>query len=185
MNCIRHQQVVAVSQCVECGAGMCSDCVNASEYKRDGKPFCRDCNFNLINNLFADDSIAKKWLLVKLIANALFIIIGTIVFIDGGDAIASLFIVSLGGIPTAWKLFSTSDKDKAENKFDDAVADIKYGEGSGLMNSVIRFVMRVVLTVVIGAIAAPILLIVNIVKFVKCDKRIKEYEYAMANFANV
>jgi hypothetical protein len=184
MNCSKHQDVAAVSQCGECGAGMCSECVSASEYRVDNKPMCRDCNFSYINYQIEENTKTNKWRLIKLILNGFCIIVGIGVWLGGGDVMAALCVFALGGIPTAWKLFSSSDKEKAENKFDDAVADIKYGEGSGLLNSVIRFIIRVIFTVVAGAIAAPILLIVNIVKYMRCDKETKEYEAALANFDN-
>ncbi|MDR1562213.1 MAG: hypothetical protein LBS54_03870 [Dysgonamonadaceae bacterium] len=122
--------------------------------------------------------------MAKLIANALFIVLGTIVLLGGGDPIFAVVVIALGGIPTAWKLFSPSKEEKWENKIDDAVAEYK-GTGSGFFNSIIRFFIRVLFTVVVGAIAAPILLIVNIVKFVKCNNRIKGYEDELANFADI
>jgi hypothetical protein len=183
MNCIKHQETAAVSQCSECGAGMCSECIDASEYRINNKPMCQNCNLSYVNYLLEEDRKTKKWTLIKLIANGFFIILGLIIWVSGGDIMGALFIFALGGIPTAWKIFSTSDKEKLENKYDDDVADIKYGEGSGLMNSVIRFAMRVVFTVVVGAVAAPILLGMNIWKFVKCTKNIKANEIRIVEIA--
>jgi hypothetical protein len=49
MNCIKYQETAAVSQCSECGAGMCSECIDASEYRTNNKPMCQNCNLSYVN----------------------------------------------------------------------------------------------------------------------------------------
>lgn len=179
MNCLIHQNVTAVSQCSKCGVGMCSDCVNSSEYSLDGKPLCRDCNHQLINDLISDDRSLKLKTTIKLVLNAVFLILGLLVCLE--DPMNGIFICAIGGIPTAWKMLSPSEREKAQNYVDDKIADMD-GVGGGLVNSFVRLLVRVLLTVVIGAVAAPILLIINIVKLVKCNKRINENTILLEQF---
>jgi hypothetical protein len=65
MNCLSHQNVVAVSACSDCGAGLCADCVNRSEYTVDNKALCRSCNYKLIQDLLKDDRYLKIWTTAK------------------------------------------------------------------------------------------------------------------------
>lgn len=181
MNCSFHLDRTAVAQC-NCGRGMCPECIDASEYKLENKPLCRECNYELINDMIKEDQSLKVKTLIKLIINALFIIIGLIVFFSGESISTSIILFAIGGIPTAWKMTSPSERDKWENRVDDKLADID-SVGGGLVNSFIRFLVRLFLTVVFGAVAAPILLIVNIVKFFKCKKRIERNETLLLNFA--
>jgi len=173
MNCAKHIEVAAVGTCKNCESGICPDCLSKSEYTIDNKPLCRNCNHTTCLDLLKEDSSAKVWLIVKLAVNGLFLIIGTSLLISGADFMNALIYFAIGGIPTAWKMTSLSEKDKFKNRVDDAIADAE-GVGGGLVNSFLRLIIRVIFTIFIGAIAAPILLIVNIVKLVKCDKRIKE-----------
>jgi hypothetical protein len=160
---------------------MCSDCVKATEYRLDNKPLCRECNHNTILNLIADDRKTKKWALVKLILNAVFLTLGLIILASGNVG-SAIFICAIGGIPTAWKLLSNTPEDRIRNSIYDAATEIRDGAGSSLANSIFRGIFRIIFTFIVGAIAAPILLIVNIVKFIKLGKSIEQNEALLVNF---
>ena len=118
---------------------------------------------------------------IKIIINAICIVLGIIVFFQSPET--GIILFAIGGIPAAWKIFKTNAEERMQNKIDDAVMDVKHGIGSSLMSSAIRFIIRIILTVVVGAIASPILLIVNIVKLPKIKKEIEENQFLLANFA--
>ena len=179
MNCVKHQEIVAIATCENCGVGLCSDCVNVSEYRIENKPLCRDCNYQLANELLSKNQTEKGKLLIKSIINAVFLILGVIAFFS--NPVTGVILFAIGGIPAAWKIVKPSEKDKMQNKIDDAIADQK-DVGGGFVNMIIRFLMTGIITVIFGAIAAPVLLIINIVKFVKIDKEIKDQEELIANF---
>lgn len=44
MNCFYHENVGAVATCVDCGVGLCKDCVQSALYTRDNKPICLNCS---------------------------------------------------------------------------------------------------------------------------------------------
>jgi hypothetical protein len=108
------------------------------------------------------------------------VVLGAIIWFDGNPP-SAVFVLAIGGIPTAWKLLSTTPEERLNNTLKDAVDD-HYSPGSSLGNSAFRFIFRIIFTVVIGAVAAPILLIINVVKLVKANKRIKYNEALLANF---
>lgn len=182
MNCIHHEQVVSVAQCAQCSVGLCSGCVKISEYTVGNKPLCRGCNHKMVRETIAKSKRTKIWTLVKLVINAFFLIVGAVMYFQNGDAVNALIYMSFGGIPTAWKITSSTAEDRFRDSLDDAVDDLRNGAGSSMGNDLFRFIFRVIFAIIIGAVAAPILLIVNIVKYVQCIKRIKENEALMANF---
>ena len=44
MNCFYHENLGAVATCVDCGVGLCKDCVQNALYTRDNKPICLNCS---------------------------------------------------------------------------------------------------------------------------------------------
>ena len=44
MNCFYHKNIGAVATCVDCGVGLCKDCVQNALYTRDNKPICLNCS---------------------------------------------------------------------------------------------------------------------------------------------
>lgn len=180
MNCFNHLDLVAVAQCSNCGKGMCSDCTNASEYAIDNKPMCRECNYSLITDLIAENKRKKTTTIIKLAINGFFLALGIIVLFQ--SPVNGIILCAIGGIPTAWKATKSTPEERMRNHIDDTIAD-RDGIGGGLMNSFIRFLIRVVIAIVIGAIAAPILLIINIVKLQKIKKAVQENENLLLNFA--
>ena len=93
----------------------------------------------------------------------------------------ALLIMCIGGVPTAWRATKRSAKEKAEDAVNDWVAD-QQNVGGSLVNSLIRGLIRIVLVVVIGSIAAPILLIVAIVRYMKGKEEIELCQQFVDNF---
>lgn len=127
------------------------------------------------NYVIEDDSATPSLERKQKIQETLEGILGLIVIL------ASLLVLCIGGIPTAWKATKRSARDKARDAADDWVAD-REGVGGSLMNSLIRGLVRIVLVVVIGSVAAPILLIIAVVKYVKSGKEIPVLQEQVDNF---
>lgn len=178
MNCYYHQERAAVAQCGKCGKGLCQECINKTEYTFDEKAMCRDCNRQTIDFLLEDDKKEKNKLIIKSAIILVCLIIGLIIYLSTQDAFTAIVICGIGGIPTAWKLTKRSDREKALDDIDDRLSD-----DGGLFNMLIRGIIRVVLVVAFGAVAAPILLIINTVRFFKLKKEIERLEQQSINFS--
>ena len=181
MNCSIHQDVVAVSSCGKCGVAMCNDCLETSEYNINDVALCRNCNYNVINEELSDDRSAKTWLIVKLIFGAIFIVLGIIAYMYQGNWQDGVIFWALSGFPTGWKMMKGNAETRARDRLDDAVEDLR-SPGGGLMNMFLRFIFKVLFALAIGAIAAPILLIVNIVKLNKIKHSITDNETMLLAF---
>lgn len=178
MNCYYHQEKPAAAQCGKCGKGLCQECVDKSEYTWDNKAVCRDCNKAIMDELLAQSQKEKTMLIIKSVIILVFLILGLIIYFGGDDVFTAMVIAGIGGIPTAWKLTKRTEREKALDEVDD-----HFSNDGGLMNMFIRGLVRIIIVVLFGAIAAPILLIVNIVRFSKLNKEIAIVEQQIAEFA--
>ena len=166
---------------------MCKECVDASEFTLDEKPLCRDCNLEVAKNQLANAENERGKNLIKVILLGVTVAIGLPMFIYGwtkGDtnmAIYGLLIMCIGGVPTAWRATKRSAKEKAEDAVEDWKAD-QEGIGGSIINMLIRGLLRIVLVVVIGSVAAPILLIISIVRFVKGKSEIENCQAVVDSF---
>lgn len=181
MNCYNHQDQVAVAECAKCGVAMCADCVNVSEYNIDNKAICRKCNHEEINISIQEDRTAHMWTIVKIVINVIFLIIGIIVAISEGNIYEGALYWGIAGLPAAYRILKPDERQRAQNRLDDAVADLK-SDGGGLFNWFMRGLIYIVLAFVIGAVAAPFLLIRGILKLPKLKKNIELNEALLANF---
>ena len=181
MNCFNHQDLTAVAECAKCGVAMCSDCVNTSEYTIDNKAICRKCNHEEINLSIEADRNAKMWTIIKIVVNVVFLAIGITVAISEGNLWEGAVYWGIAGLPAAYRILKPDERQKAQNRLDDAVADIN-STGGGLLNWFLRGVIYIVLAFVIGAVAAPILLIRGILKLPKLSKNIEYNESLLVNF---
>ena len=187
MNCYHHPDRPAVATCPKCGKNICKECVDKSEFTTDNKPLCRDCNREEAKLHLADALAERRKNLIKIIVMGITVAIGLPMFIYGcvaGGAdpiIAGMFVMCIGGVPTAWRITKRSKEDKMRDAADDWVAD-QEGVGGSLMNSLIRGLIRIVLVVIFGSIAAPILLIIAIVRFVKSKDEIATFQAVVDNF---
>ncbi len=182
MNCSIHQDVVAVASCGKCGVAMCNDCLETSEYNINDVALCRKCNYAIIQDQLASDKTSRVWLYVKIIISAVLVLLGAFTYFDTGQYDGLIFAWGISGFFTGWKLTSGNARTRAEDKLDDAIAEAK-SAGGGVSNSLTRFVIRIVVAFLVGVVAAPILLIVNIVKLTKTYKSIASHEEMLLAFA--
>lgn len=188
MNCYHHPDRVAVATCAKCGKSICKECTDKSEFTLDGKPLCRDCNLEEAKAQLANAQAERTKNLIKMILLGVTVAIGLPMLIYGwaqgnGDiVIFALLVMCIGGVPTAWRITKPSAKEKAEDALNDWQAD-QDAIGGSIVNSLLRGLVRIVLVVVFGSIAAPILLIIAIVRFVKGKNEIATYQDVVDNFA--
>ena len=48
MNCIKHNDVVAVGSCGKCNVGLCTECINDAVRDDDNKPMCQKCTLDVV-----------------------------------------------------------------------------------------------------------------------------------------
>lgn len=48
MNCIKHNDVVAVGSCGKCNVGLCTECINDAMRDDDNKPMCQKCTLDVV-----------------------------------------------------------------------------------------------------------------------------------------
>lgn len=174
MKCIKHPLEEAVGTCAKCGAGICSGCFNRSDYRLDGKPLCRDCNYSLLQGMLAEAKKDVTGGIVRATINAIFIGIGIAAWCAGGGVGAYFFWGGIGGLPTALKLTSPSLTDRVREGVEQAHGDYSTGW--------MMFFIRLVLSFVIGSIISPILLLVGIFKARKASGYSKQLAGEIANF---
>lgn len=96
MKCHKHYEYDAVSQCLDCGKGLCPECTN-----KYTTPICDNCNLIRVKN---DKNILIKNMIITIIAFS----IG--VFIYGIEG-STLFLTIVGalffaGVPWGWSFLN-------------------------------------------------------------------------------
>jgi len=94
MKCISHNEIDAVNNCGNCGAGLCQECVKDTIFEKNNKPLCWNCN---VQRALKNDTIFRTDLGIKQITIGVYavaIVIGLIFF-----AMGKLFSVRIGNLP--------------------------------------------------------------------------------------
>lgn len=182
MNCVVHQNVGAVAQCGKCGAGICPRCESQSAYRLDNKPLCPECNYNTIFAAVKRERRNRVRTIIRLVFGVIFVWFGAWYLLNERMFIEiGIFFIALSGVPTAWRLTSPDARQRWRNDVDDAVSDVQMPFG-GLLGKLIRFVFRLAMVVVIAVIAAPVLIVVNIVKIFKQGRSITRNKKLLENY---
>jgi hypothetical protein len=172
MNCVIHQNVAAVARCGRCGVGICAQCAALSDYRVGNAPLCRECNYAVIRETLKRERRARVWTIVKLFFGIIFLWFGLSYLFGEFKAIElGIIFLALGGFPTAWRYTSPTARQRWKDDMSDAAAEAQMPFG-GLLGGLIRFVVRVVISGAIAVVAAPVLVVVNIVKIFRQSKRI-------------
>ena len=144
MHCFYHPRRPAVAQCPDCGKGLCQRC--ASRYQ---KPICPDCN----NKRRTDD---RKSYLKPLIICAVLFVVGCAVGSGTSQSpflIGYLFMSLYGGWGTVGMLFS--------HIF--VLLDLR--------SIAIYYLVRVILSILVGVVATPIYLGYCIYKLIRLSTK--------------
>jgi hypothetical protein len=148
MKCANHYEKDAVSQCIDCGKGLCPDCTNKFRI-----PLCDQCELKRIEN--------GKQLLLK---NGLIMIVLFIVGFSWNNQ-QGLFqrLVSgyyFAGIPWGWSILTSITPDMFLFL--------------PIFGWVIYFFMKLLISVIIGAFVTPYK-IYKIIKGMSDAKKLEEY----------
>ncbi len=138
-NCFYHKERAATAICVNCGAPICAEC---SCHINDNRlcPSCYQtaCKQN-VKSLSADLTYFIGYIAIALV----FYIVGAVVLFSGDGIGMILLGVLLMGIPNVCGFFRRS---------------------AGIFATVRLWLLLIVLTIVLGIVATPIIIIINIVK---------------------
>lgn len=75
MNCVNHQEVVAVASCSHCGVGLCKECVGEF-LKSDNKPLCKECSLKYVDEGLKELQEELSQLKTKKIIWSILLIVG-------------------------------------------------------------------------------------------------------------
>ncbi len=144
-------------------------------------PLCRDCNRQRTVDEIQYGLSQQKKTLAKVIFGGI-ALIGAGVVLGSGSVEGAVILAAAGGFPTTWKMLRSTKEERLHNNINDNFSDIKYGAGSGLFMSLIRFLVKLALATAFAVVASPILLIVNIFKLPKLRREVEENQAMLANF---
>lgn len=181
MKCYNHNEMDAVAACLDCGKGLCMSCADAYE-----KPYCERCatqinaeiaenNINILRN---DFSIHRKTLIKKtfgIVWNAFFMFQGIYSFIyeynNGYSEALPALIIGWGvaGLPWVFTSGIMNNKD----------GTIVIGTPMFLL---LFNLVKLAIGFIIGAIAAPILLVISIVILKKSLYGMRESKKQLAEY---
>ena len=80
MNCFYHENIGAVATCVDCGVGLCKDCVQNALYTRDNKAICLNCSKKEAGAQASNAKGEDRWLSIQLVYLAVFFVVGLYVY---------------------------------------------------------------------------------------------------------
>lgn len=188
MNCITHTNEPAVAQCGSCGSGLCKDCVDHSAYTIDNKPLCKDCNIKLAQELIDTNNSILSSSKIKLIITGVFFVIGAIMFLIGlagatddpsNVKIWGWIIMGIGGIPSVFSTMKTSQTDKAVDE-----VQMRYDASNAFVQIIIRFLVRIALTLLLAPIAAIWHIFKNWKKWKDAEAQIHEHTLTLQALTN-
>lgn len=96
MNCHKHSKITSVSQCIDCGRGLCPECTN-----KYSVPICDSCNYNRAEN---DQKVALRNLLLMVA----FFVFGFYVSSSAGKPLLENLFSGyvFAGIPWGWNILT-------------------------------------------------------------------------------
>ena len=170
-HCYYHEDRSPVAQCPRCKKFLCKECASQLDPNQNGVTLCPDCqkvleqerkkeNETKVNELEKEKGIVT----FKFFLCVIGIGVGLVLFFTGNE-IAGVLIWGLGGIPSAWKFL--------EGAFSDPVSDAIYATHSS-DGGCFSLLIRCALAIIVAIVAAPILLLVNIVKLVNISGEIND-----------
>ncbi len=186
MNCTKHPNRVAVAQCTHCGAGICEECAEATEYTRqECGTLCIDCYCNELAETAEAQAKRNKKRLTRIILSCISYALGLIIAICGISEIAEggsdgpIFIalgIVLCGIYTGltWKNAAQDkfDREERENGATYVITDDGIYKKDAFWLKIVYFIIGAVLGVVI----TPVRVIIDSVTHKKTKAYIKHLQ---------
>lgn len=169
MNCFYHTEEPAVGACVNCGVGLCKECVTNAAYTKDNQPICLNCSKKIAEQELSETRSKKKWALFMAIFSGIFIILGIIIYFGADDAVTAWIVSGVAGIPAAYKRVRRTKEEKMmddiEDRYKSDVSDLLFGW-------IIRLVVSIALILLFAPICALYSCISSIIRFAKSNKNI-------------
>lgn len=192
MKCARHDDADAVGQCIECGAGICADCAEATDGFSDHGMLCVNCVIDAGRDTIVSYAAESRWLLIKIIvsivlyaAGAGFLIAAAIGEWDMNHIILMLVGVLLCGLFNGIAELKRTNNDIAKH-------EAKYGaeytideNGIHKNNNILIKIIGFIGGVFLGVIITPISIIRGFIKRSKNKKVINGIEAEIAKLQNV
>ncbi len=151
MKCAIHPQLDAVSTCVDCGKGLCSECTDAYEF-----PICENCNMTRVGE-------EKGQITKNIVITIVFFIIGFYITMDTSIIGAIWIGYMFAGIPWGWSFL---------NKITPSIFLFL-----PLIGWVIYFLIKGLLSLFIGFIALP----VKVYQIIRDSKRLQGISETFSN----
>lgn len=170
MNCYIHNYKPAVTECPECGMGLCRDCVDNAVYYKNNRPLCHDCSLNAAANDLASLKRQKVWSFIKFIFSSIFLLIGLSIYESTGDIINAWIYAGIAGLPSAFKSTRESKSEKIRRSVRDAVTTDMIDSS---FNFFVDILIRLLIIIVIAPISATFLTIKNLFVFIGSFSKIK------------
>ena len=178
MKCYHHAEKDAVAYCANCGVGMCSDCVDASQYRIDGKPLCGNCNASVHEGKYLEIKKTKRKLKIKAAIQGVFLFLGILYaiwfYIETGkisDAVFGLmFFWLFSGFSRLIRIGDVKIETKNPSMFEVAMW-IKF-PGTTLAGKVIGYIIYYVISVIF----LPFAFALTIYLLVKAGQAVKLFE---------
>ena len=186
MNCRRHPTKETVSQCENCGSGVCEDCAELTEPARNAHgTLCADCYSKLLINVREREIKEKSRRLKRVIISSVLYVIGLILIIlslsAGFSALTEDDIILLvAGILLCGIYIGLTGKKRAEEAHAEkerkkgvtyVIDDQGIHRDTGIVQKVIYFILGTLL----GIIATPIMIILDIKGMGNNKKTIEEF----------
>ncbi len=175
MVCAYHTDKQAVAQCETCGAYICKDCMDKTQYlRKDFGVLCPDCYNNKIEEareMYAE--VAHKKMLTATISLICYIVGWIILSFSKGNIIVTLIgILAIGGYcaVAGWRFAANSiDEYDAKHGATYVVTDTGIHRDRGTFVKVIFFILGIVF----GVFITPINIIRWYVSAAKAKKQVK------------
>ncbi len=164
MNCYHHPEVESVVNCGKCGIAMCRDCETNAFFRTDngtGQALCNRCSLVEAQNIVGFESSWLKKRLIKLIFCSVFVGLGLLSLLSENYGIPSLIICWLIS-----GLIANIGVKKQEGSVKSQVWSAAYDYNHPIMSLIIN--------IVVYTIFAPIMLISNLIGYIKTKSSYKK-----------
>jgi len=172
MNCYKHEDCHDIAVCAICGTGLCKVCENETTYRKNKRALCKKCNYNYGVEIEENYKLQSGKKTAVIIINAVFIIIGLVIFIinkfDLTGAIIMLACWCFGSYISSFfdNTVTTKNNKNSESIFSGPIQII--------IAKVIGSLLGLILKLIIRAIFAPVLIIANFLGKIKIDRLIAD-----------
>jgi hypothetical protein len=169
MKCFHHPSEDAVTTCALCGVGLCKECEETSEFRKDRRALCKRCNAECRTEEYAHDLAEYKRQKRRLIWFSILFVPGISIFAI--CALDNQLITGIAGCLLIWGIsgigaairdtFSPATRSRKQD-MKEALAEHEYPLAS-LIGKVVGFVIQLIFSYIVYALTLPVKLGYSIV----------------------